>query len=175
MAELAEESARKAAEAAQATAYMAEMQQWHHWQQLQAQAWHWQAYTYEGQGHQSTGLLLDKRYCFNSLIFINVFHSFQEQLPAPQVVMAQDCLQDHLLLFCFSILCPWLVRRTLAQVKGPTTKELGGQQLSTQTEEGKEEKGRSLRPNEIFLQQPGPCKRALRVWPQKALGLAKGP
>ena len=159
VAELAEESASKAAEAAQATAYMAEMQQWHHWQQLQAQAWHWQAYTYEGQGHQSTGLLLDKRYCFNSLIFINVFHSFQEQLPAPQLVMAQDCLQDHLLLFCFSILCPWLVRRTLAQVKGPTTKELGGQQLSTQTEEGKEEKGRASGQMRSFC---------------NSLGLAKG-
>lgn len=64
VAELAEESARKAAEAAQATAYMAEMQQWHHWQQLQAQAWHWQAYTYEGQGHQSTGLLFYQCFSF---------------------------------------------------------------------------------------------------------------
>lgn len=52
VAELAEESARKAAEAAQATAYMAEMQQWHHWQQLQAQAWHWQAYTYRTASRQ---------------------------------------------------------------------------------------------------------------------------
>lgn len=125
VAELAEESARKAAEAAQATAYMAEMQQWHHWQQLQAQAWHWQAYTYEGQGHQSTGLLLDKRYCFNSLIFINVFHSFQEQLPAPQLVMAQDCLQDHLLLFCFSIFVPLACQEDPGPSQGPNHQRTG--------------------------------------------------